>query len=64
MDKLGFDVHTDATMDGGFGWLTVNPKGQPDLEIALMPSGSGPMMEQETSNMLRTLIGKGGPVRR
>jgi catechol 2,3-dioxygenase-like lactoylglutathione lyase family enzyme len=59
VNKLGFEVHTDATMDGGFRWLTVNPKGQPDLEIALMPTTPGPMMDQETSDMLRTLIGKG-----
>ena len=59
VNKLGFEVHTDAPMDGGFRWLTVSPKGQPDLEIALMPTGPGPMMDQETSDMLRTLIGKG-----
>lgn len=59
VNKLGFEVHTDAAMDGGFRWLTVSPKGQPDLEIALMPTGPGPMMDQETSDMLRTLIGKG-----
>jgi hypothetical protein len=46
-------------MDGGFRWLTVNPKGQPDLEIALMPTNPGPMMDQETSDMPRTLISKG-----
>ena len=59
VNKLGFEVHTDSTMDGGFRWLTVNPKGQPDLEVALMPSDPGPMMDQETSDMLRTLIKKG-----
>jgi catechol 2,3-dioxygenase-like lactoylglutathione lyase family enzyme len=59
VNKLGFEVHTDATMDGGFRWLTVNPKGQPDLEIALMPTEPGPMIDQETSDMLRTLITKG-----
>jgi catechol 2,3-dioxygenase-like lactoylglutathione lyase family enzyme len=59
VNKLGFDVHTDATMDGGFRWLTVCPKGQPDLEIALMPCDPGPMMDQETSDMLRTLVSKG-----
>jgi catechol 2,3-dioxygenase-like lactoylglutathione lyase family enzyme len=59
VNKLGFEVHTDASMDGGFRWLTVNPKGQPDLEIALMPSGPGPRMDQETSDMLQTLIRKG-----
>ena len=59
VNKLGFDVHTDATMDGGFRWLTVCPKGQPDLEIALMPTVPGPKMDQETSDLLRGLIKKG-----
>jgi catechol 2,3-dioxygenase-like lactoylglutathione lyase family enzyme len=59
VNKLGFDVHTDAKMDNGFRWLTVTPKGQPDLEIALMPTAPGPMMDQETSDALRTLIRKG-----
>ena len=59
VNKLGFEVNTDATMDGGFRWLTVSSKGQPDLEIALMPTGPGPMRDQETSDMLRALIQKG-----
>jgi len=59
VNKLGFDVHTDAKMDNGFRWLTVSPKGQPDLEIVLMPTAPGPMMDQETSDALRTLIQKG-----
>jgi catechol 2,3-dioxygenase-like lactoylglutathione lyase family enzyme len=57
--KLGFEVRTDAKMDNGFRWLTVGPKGQPDLEIALMPTDPGPMFDAETSGMLRTLIQKG-----
>ena len=59
INKLGFNVHTDAKMDNGFRWLTVSPKGQPDLEIVLMPTDPGPMMDQETSDTLRTLIRKG-----
>jgi len=59
VNKLGFNVHTDATMDGGFRWLTVTPKGQPDLEIALMPTAPGPKMDQETADLLRALIQKG-----
>jgi catechol 2,3-dioxygenase-like lactoylglutathione lyase family enzyme len=35
VDKLGFEVRTDAKM-GPFRWLTVGPKGQPDLELILM----------------------------
>lgn len=59
VNKLGFDVHTDAKMDNGFRWLTVTPKGQPDLEIALMPTTPGPMLDQESSDALRSLIQKG-----
>jgi len=58
VNKLGFDLRTDATMDNGFRWLTVSPKGQPDLEVVLMPTTS-PKMDAETSEMLRTLIRKG-----
>src|SRR5258707_14725535 len=59
VNKLGFKVNTDAKMDNGFRWLTVNPPGQPDLEIVLMPTDPSPMMDQETSDALRTLIQKG-----
>ena len=59
VNKLGFNVNTDAKMDGGFRWLTVSPKGQPDLEVALMPVTPSPMMDQETCDMLRKLIQKG-----
>src|SRR5207244_12838645 len=33
-EKLGFEVRSDATMDG-FRWLTVGRKDQPDLNILL-----------------------------
>jgi catechol 2,3-dioxygenase-like lactoylglutathione lyase family enzyme len=39
--KLGFEVRVDSTLPTGFRWLTVSPKGQPDLEIILMKVGSG-----------------------
>lgn len=29
VDKLGFEIRSDATMEGGFRWLTVGPKAQP-----------------------------------
>ena len=59
INKLGFEVRTDARMDSGFRWLTVGPKGQPDLEIVLMPTAPTGMMDQETSEMLRSLVRKG-----
>ena len=59
VNKLGFEVRTDARMDNGFRWLTVGPKGQPDLEIVLMPVEPGPMMEEARATQLRTLIKEG-----
>jgi len=58
-EKLGFKVHTDATMDNGFRWLTVTPKDQPDLEISLMEPKPGMMFDETTSKQLRELIEKG-----
>jgi predicted enzyme related to lactoylglutathione lyase len=57
-EKLGFAVHTDATM-GSFRWITVTPPEQPDLEIALMPIGAGPMMDETTAATLRDLVARG-----
>jgi catechol 2,3-dioxygenase-like lactoylglutathione lyase family enzyme len=59
VNKLGFEVRDDHKMDHGFRWLTVGPKGQPDLNIVLMPTDPSPIMDQETSDALRTLIRKG-----
>jgi catechol 2,3-dioxygenase-like lactoylglutathione lyase family enzyme len=59
VNKLGFKVNTDAKMDNGFRWLTVTAPAQPDLEIVLMPTDPSPMMDQETSDAVRTLIRKG-----
>jgi predicted enzyme related to lactoylglutathione lyase len=58
VNKLGFDVRTDAKM-GDFRWLTVGPKGQPDLEITLMEVKPGPMLDEARSKALRELIEKG-----
>ena len=57
--KLGFEVRMDQTMDGGFRWLTVGPRTQPDLEIVLMEVKAGPMMDEAAAQQFRTLIEKG-----
>jgi catechol 2,3-dioxygenase-like lactoylglutathione lyase family enzyme len=57
--KLGFEVRTDATMDNGFRWLTVGPKGQPDLEIVLMKVSNRPGQDAETVELLQKLLAKG-----
>lgn len=58
VDKLGFEVRTDATM-GSFRWLTVGAKGQPDLEIVLMAIAPSPMMDEATCATIRELVKKG-----
>ena len=59
VDKLGFEIRTDATMEGGFRWLTVGPKSQPDLEIILMPIQPGQMFDEASANKLRSLVEAG-----
>ena len=36
VNKLGFEIRMDQSMDNGFRWLTVSPKGQPDFQLILM----------------------------
>src|SRR5687767_6732688 len=59
VNKLGFEVVTDATMDNGFRWLTVRPKDQKDTEIVLMPVKEGHMFDAHTAAQMRELIQKG-----
>jgi catechol 2,3-dioxygenase-like lactoylglutathione lyase family enzyme len=58
VDKLGFEVRSDARMDDGFRWLTVGPKSQPELQIILMKI-DGPNLDQDTAASLRLLLQKG-----
>ena len=60
VNKLGFKVHTDATMDNGFRWLTVTPPEQPDLEVILFPATSAVNeLDEEARNALKVLLDKG-----
>jgi catechol 2,3-dioxygenase-like lactoylglutathione lyase family enzyme len=59
VNKLGFEVRTDHTMDNGFRWLTVGAKSQPDVEIVLMEPQSGPMLDEEATQAVRLLLKKG-----
>ena len=45
-EKLGFDLHTDAVMPDGFRWVTVCPKGQKDMEFALMQAQTPEELER------------------
>ncbi len=60
VNKLGFKVNTDVTMENGFRWLTLNPPEQPDLEIAiLLPLHEGMQYDEETRNAYKVLLEKG-----
>ena len=56
VNKLGFEVVTDATMDNGFRWLTVRPKDQKDTEIVLNECFSENKGNQVYTNVLLTLF--------
>jgi catechol 2,3-dioxygenase-like lactoylglutathione lyase family enzyme len=58
-NKLGFEVRTDAAMEGGFRWITVGPKDQPDLEVVLYGVHPGGMLDEDTVMHLRALLDKG-----
>jgi catechol 2,3-dioxygenase-like lactoylglutathione lyase family enzyme len=59
-DILGFEVNTDMTMDdAGLRWLTVSPKGQPDLELILAEVTPGQMFSAENTEEMRALISRG-----
>ncbi|MGB5107712.1 MAG: VOC family protein [Candidatus Zixiibacteriota bacterium] len=58
-DKLGFEVRTDDSSQGGFRWLSVGPKDQPDFEMVLMEPTPGFMYDTDTAAQLRKLIEKG-----
>jgi len=57
VNKLGFKVQTDATMDNGFRWLTVSPPGQLDLQIVLSEPVE-PMFSADLIPHVRALLDK------
>ena len=59
VNKLGFKVHTDASMGPGMRWLTVTPPEQPDLEIALTPIVTGMMFNEQTATQMRGMVSSG-----
>jgi predicted enzyme related to lactoylglutathione lyase len=59
--KLGWEVRQDATLPelGDFRWLTVGPPSQPDVSVVLMAIPGPPVMDAQTAEQVRTLMGKG-----
>ena len=58
VNKLGFEVRMDQSMDNGFRWLTVSPKGQPELQLILMKV-DGPNIKPEVAVVLKGLVEQG-----
>jgi catechol 2,3-dioxygenase-like lactoylglutathione lyase family enzyme len=60
-EKLGWEVRADYTLPelGDFRWLTVSPPGQDDFAIVLMAIPGPPVIDDETAEEIRTLMGKG-----
>jgi uncharacterized glyoxalase superfamily protein PhnB len=59
--KVGMEVRMDVTMPemGNFRWLTVGPADQPDISIVLMAIPGSPVMDPDTADEVRNLMGKG-----
>jgi uncharacterized glyoxalase superfamily protein PhnB len=59
--KLGWEVRADVTLPemGDFRWLTVGPAGQSDVSIVLMAIPGAPVMDSETAEQVKSLMGKG-----
>lgn len=59
--QLGMEIHEDVTLAemGDFRWLTVGPKGQPDISIVLMAVPGPPMIDPQTQQEINTLMAKG-----
>ncbi len=58
-DTLGSEVRTDMPMTDDRRWITVSPKGQPDLEIVLMQIAPGPAFSDETAEEMEALVRRG-----
>jgi catechol 2,3-dioxygenase-like lactoylglutathione lyase family enzyme len=60
-EKLGMELRADVTVPelGDFRWLTVGPRRQPDVSIVLMAIPGAPVMDAETGEKVRELMGKG-----
>lgn len=60
-EKLGWEVRVDATVPelGNFRWLTVGPASQPEFAVVLMAIPGAPVLDDETAEQIRTLMGKG-----
>ena len=59
VNKLGFEIRTEAPMGPDVKWLTVGPKDQPDFEIVLVAITDKMMFTEETASQMKELVKKG-----
>jgi len=57
VEKLGFQIHTDAR-NGGYRWLTVRHPDQPGLQLGLFRPGP-PTVDEATARTLDEVVAKG-----
>lgn len=57
VEKLGFQVHTDAR-NGDYRWLTVQHPDQPSFQLGLFVP-QAPMVDAATAQTLREAVAKG-----
>lgn len=58
VNKLSFDVVTDAKFDKG-RWLTVSPKGMSGFELVLMEANPGMMFDEDSAKAMQGLLKSG-----
>jgi catechol 2,3-dioxygenase-like lactoylglutathione lyase family enzyme len=60
-EKLGWEVRADVTLPelGNYRWLTVGPPNQPDVSVLLNAIPGPPVLDETTSEQIRSLMAKG-----
>jgi catechol 2,3-dioxygenase-like lactoylglutathione lyase family enzyme len=58
-EKLGFEVRTDFSMEGGFRWLSVGPRTQPEVELVLYAARPSGLFDESSANHLRSVLEAG-----
>jgi uncharacterized glyoxalase superfamily protein PhnB len=57
-DTLGFEVRNDVGYEG-MRWITVGPKGQPEVSIVLHPPAADPGITDEERATIAEMMAKG-----
>lgn len=57
-NTLGFEVRKDVAY-GGMRWITVGPKGQPDVSIVLHPPAATPGLTDDERRTISEMMAKG-----